>query len=224
MTLSQTPDTTPAASRSIGRIGRVARLLVREPGTFLRTLVGRPERYVTFVADPHQIAQPTAQPGWTVRKMSNESLYELPRDRDELRAQVERLSQGRLNDAYGLFIDDRLAVIAWMIPHEHDVMYGVRNVKLRPGEVEITHCVTLPEFRRRGGYTFLIRTLCCMARESGVQRVYMITNRQNHASQGGILKSGFAQVGGIYRHVFDFLGPTASITFRRHRWGPLGWN
>ena len=185
--------------------------------------MGRSERYVAFVGDPAQLPPPDCKPGWELKKVGDDVLTALASARPEFRVQGERLADGRVNDAYGLYIDQVLAGITWMISAQHDAMYAVRNVKLRANEVELTHCITLPEFRNRGVYTYMIRTLCAVAAKDGVRRVYMITNRANDASQRGILKAGLKQTGGIYRHVFAFLGPRAAITFRRHRWGFLGW-
>jgi RimJ/RimL family protein N-acetyltransferase len=205
------------------KLSTVARLLRDDPREVLTTLAGRPERYVAYVADPARVPPPESKPGWELRKIGDEVLTELSSARPEFRAQAARLAEGRVNDAYGLYIDEVLAGITWMIPARHDAMYGVRNVKLRAGEVELTHCITLPEFRNRGVYTFMIRSLCALAVNSGFRRVYMITNRTNVASQRGILKAGLEQTGGIHRHVFDFIGAGVAFTFRRHRWRYLGW-
>ena len=217
-------EASPTDSAVLGRkLSTLAALIRRDPAELIRTLCGRAERYVAFVADPNRIRAPEPRAGWKLRKIDDDVLVQLTAERPEFRVQTDRLARGRVNDAYGLFIDDQLAGITWMIPSEHDARYAVRNVKLRANEVELTHCLTLPEFRIRGVYTYLIRALCTIARENGVRRVYMITSRANSASQIGIQKAGFTRTGGIYRHVFDFIGPRASITFRRHRWGVLGW-
>jgi GNAT superfamily N-acetyltransferase len=206
------------------RKAKTAASLVRHnPRELLLTLLGRAERYVAYVADPAHVPPPEGGAGWELRKVGDEVLTELASARPEFRVQGTRLAEGRVNDAYGLYIDHELAGITWMIPAQHDAMYAVRNVKLRANEVELTHCLTLPEYRNRGVYTYMIRTLCAMAATTGVRRVYMITNRTNVASQRGILKAGLKQTGGIHRHVFAFLSPRAAITFRRHRWGFLGW-
>jgi hypothetical protein len=213
------------SSRLRRKISTVANLIRDNPREMLQTLAGRPEKFVTFVADPSQIPPPAENPGWELRKVGDDVLTDLSSSRPEFRAQAARLAEGRVNDAYGLYIDQVLAGIAWMIPGEHDAMYAVRNVKLRANEAELTHCLTVPEFRNRGVYTYMIRTLCALAVKNGMRRVYMITNRANVASQGGILKAGLKPAGGIYRHVFGFIGKGKgmAITFRRHRWGFLGW-
>jgi len=205
------------------KVSTLAVLIRDDPREVVRILGGRPEKYVAYVADPHQVPAPEPIPGWQLCKLTDDALMAISRTSEELSPQGERLAEGRANDAYALYIDANIAGIAWMIPHMHDVDYPVRNVKLRHGEVEITHCVTLPEFRGRGVYTYMIRALCGLACEQEVRRVFMITNCSNVASQGGIAKAGLKAVGGIHRHVFTYLGPRASVTIRRHRWGPFGW-
>ncbi len=205
------------------KLSTAASLIRENPRELLRTLLGRSERYVAYVADPCNVPVAGSVQGWEVRKIGEEILSELASSHPEFLAQRMRLNEGRVNDAFGLFVENVLAGVAWMIPSEHDAMYAVRNVKLRAAEVELTHCVTLPEFRGRGVYTFMIRWLCAFACQSQVRRVFMITNRTNVASQGGIQKAGLKQTGGIHRHVFDFIDPRFAVTFRRHRWGPFGW-
>ena len=132
--------------------------------------------------------------------------------------ETHRFRQFGFNDAFAVFRDRELAHIAWLISAEHDRVLQDRNVKLRAGEAEITHCLTLPEFRGQGLYPFAIRSLCQVAKERGIQRVFMITNVHNKASQRGIEKAGFTQCGKIVRSVFSFLPEGAAVTYRGHRW------
>ncbi len=200
-----------------------ADLIRQNPRELLRTIAGRPEKYVAYVTHPCKVPAADSVPGWELRKLSDNALTELAAAGGELQAQTVRLAKGRKNDAYGVYVNDTIAGIAWMVPSQHDAEYAVRNVKLRAGEVEITHCVTVSEFRGRGVYTYMIRSLCALACQHQVRRVYMITNQNNTASQRGILKAGLRPTGGIHRHVFDYIGPNVAVTFRRHRWGCFGW-
>lgn len=84
---------------------------------------------------------------------------------------------------------------------EEDKRLALRLVKLRPGEAEITSAFTLPQFRARGLYPFAIRTLCALAGQRSLERVFMITHRENRASQRGILKAGLRRQGWIVRIV-----------------------
>ncbi len=205
------------------KLSTAARLVRTHPGEILRTLIGRPESYVTYVASPSDVPAPRPIVGWEFQHVEDEVVLALAQSVPELGYQAERLAEGHENDAYALYIDGVVAGVAWMVPMEHDVNYQVRNVKLEQGEVEITHCFTLSAFRRLGVYAFMIGALCSVARERNVKRVFMITNRANHASQHGIVKAGLKQTGGIYKRTFDYLGPTTAVTFRRHRWGRFGW-
>jgi hypothetical protein len=194
-----------------------ARLLRHDPLTLARDLLGRREHYVAYMADPAAIAPPLPVPGWVIQKLTDDELWTLPVHAPELRAQGDRLAQGRVNDAWGLRIDGVLAGICWLIPEEHDRQYRVRNVKLRRREVEITHCVTLPEFRGRGVYPYMIRSLCIEAASQGAQRVFMITDIANMASQRGMEKAGLTRHGAITRWELSSIPGDPSFTWRGHR-------
>jgi len=206
------------------RVVRALQLARSDPGEVARTLIGRAERYAAFAADPCEIrpVEPPV-PGLVVRRLSDAEFHGLPTEGEGMAAQHRRIREGRLNDAYGAFVDGVQAGVYWLIPAAHDALYAWRTVALRPGEGEITHCVTFPGFRGRGIYDYAIRSLCEVACRDGMHRVFMITHRENAASQRGILRAGFRRVGGIYRHVFDFLGPWAVLTLRGHRWPLLAW-
>jgi RimJ/RimL family protein N-acetyltransferase len=201
-------------SRIRRRLSTAARLLRSDPKAVPRILAGSTERFVVFSAVPRTVDPPEAVAGWEIAKLSDEELRELSGDAPEIHAQRERLEAGRVNDAWGLRIDGTLAGICWMIPEVNDRRYPVRNVKLRPGEVEITHCVTLPSFRGRGVYPFMIRWLCRRAAEDGVKRIFMITSETNVASQRGIEKAGLRRDGRIWRHVFEVFPGSPAITWR----------
>ena len=194
------------------------RLLREDRKGLIQHLRGRLENFVVYSADPHKI--PTVEiEGAVLRKLSDEELASLPTEQDFLRDQVERLSRLGFNDAYAVYYNDQLAHISWLITAEHDRLIRPRNVKLKPGEAEITNCVTLPEFRGLGIYGFAIRNLCRIAAGTlDIKRVFMITSVNNLASQRGMQKAGLQFQGKILRLVFSYLPGEASLTFRGHRW------
>jgi RimJ/RimL family protein N-acetyltransferase len=205
------------------KLGTAARLLRNDPVGFLTYLGGRLEQYVVYAANPATIPPPESMAGVAVEKLSDQALRSLPTGRSELRQHVERLHQLRFNAAYAVRRHQTLAHISWLVMAEHDRTLSVRNVKLRDGEAEITHCVTLPEFRGQGLYPFAIRSLCQAARQRSVRRVFMITNVNNVASQRGIEKAGFTRQGRIIRLVFPYLSENAGLTYRGHRWRLASW-
>jgi RimJ/RimL family protein N-acetyltransferase len=199
------------------KIFTMLRLLRDDRRGLLRHLRGRLERYVVYSTDPNTI-KPYDVEGAVLKKLSDEELASLPTDQDFLKEQVERLDKLGFNGAYGVYYKDQLANISWLITSEHDRMINPRNVKLKQGEAEITHCVTLPEFRGLGLYPFAIRSLCEVAAGMGAKRVFMITNVNNLASQRGMQKAGLSLRGKITRLVFSYLPGEAALTYRGHRW------
>ena len=87
------------------KVSTVADLVRHDPREILRTIAGRPERYVAYVANPRDIPPPEPASGWHVQRISDDTLLALSQAHAELQAQGERLAQGRRNDAYALHID-----------------------------------------------------------------------------------------------------------------------
>jgi ribosomal protein S18 acetylase RimI-like enzyme len=195
-----------------------ARLLRNDPGHFAAYLLGEPERYVLYTAETGEVPTPEPRAGVVLEKLSDEDLAGLPTGRKELREHVERFRRVGYNDAYAVSCDGKLAHISWLITPDHDCGNAVRNVKLRDGEAEITHCVTLPEFRGQGLYPYAIGHLCRVSRERGIRRIFMITNVRNRASQRGMEKAGLVRRGRITRWTFAYLPEHYGLTYRSHRW------
>jgi GNAT superfamily N-acetyltransferase len=120
--------------------------------------------------------------------------------------------------AWGAFFEGRIAHVAWVFTGQMDAQRrGVRLVRLNRDEAEITHCFTLPEFRGKGIYPFLIRSLFSRVGSAGVRRVFMITTVDNAASQHGIRAAGLSEDElGIWR----FRGLGLDLVFRPFRRGP----
>jgi RimJ/RimL family protein N-acetyltransferase len=200
------------------RLASAWRLARTDPRTLLRDLSGRRERYVAYSADPKTIPAPDRLPGAMLEKLADDSLLELSRAGPDLAVHADRLQRHGFNDAWAVRIEGRLAHVAWLIAAEHDRRLPRRNVRLRDGEAEITHCFTLPEFRGQGVYVFAIRSLCRIAAMRDVRRVFMITSIQNVASQRGIERAGFHRCGRIVRWSLPYLSSHRAVTVRTHRW------
>jgi hypothetical protein len=65
-----------------------------------------------------------------------------------------------------------------------------RLFRLRPDEAEITQRITLPAYRGRRIYPFVISKLFELARARGIRSILMLTAHANRASQRGILNTG----------------------------------
>ncbi len=184
-------------------------ILIREnPATFLATLIAvlmKVERYVVFYALPAEIPQPdeTEERRRTIfRQITDEELAQL----SYYREQAERFHCVGFNAAYGLYFEDELVHVAWLIDADLNRKNSVRNVKLQLGQGEITYCLTGKEYRDRGFYPLAIRYLCSIAVTGGIKQVFMITGVGNRSSQRGIEKAGLSRCGMIWRIIFP-LGP-----------------
>lgn len=69
-----------------------------------------------------------------------------------------------------------------------------RIVKLGPGQAEIKYCLTIPEFRGRGIYPRVLKTIVSRLAEQEIRRVFICVKADNHASLRGVEKAGFTQV------------------------------
>lgn len=200
------------------KLGTVVGLLRENPRGVISEL-GRLEKFVVYVARPSRVPPPSARDELALKKLSDEELIKLSESGEDLKAQADRYRELGFNDAFGIFCEGKLAHVSWLVTAEHDRALPTRNVMLRAGEAEITHCVTLPEFRGRGLYPHAIRGLCRVASERGIERVFMITNHLNVASQRGIEKAGFVRRGKIIRLVCPHLPMLSMTVYRGHRWG-----
>ena len=195
-----------------------AAMVRQDPSAVLRRLAGTVERYVVYTADAGSVPPPEPVEGLRLEQLSDAELVALS-NRPEAREQAQRFERLGFNEAFGVWKDGKLAHVAWLIPADRDALQEVRNVKLRAGEAEITHCLTLPEFRGQGMYPFAIRSLCDVARQRGIHRIYMITSVENLASQRGIEKAGLTRGGEIIRLTDSYLPLLKDVTYRGHRWG-----
>jgi ribosomal protein S18 acetylase RimI-like enzyme len=196
------------------KLTTAAHLIRSNPGAFVRTVVGHLDRWVVYRASTTELAPPEFPEGACFRKLSDEDLQSLPMPnelREEQRDRTKRLGR---NAAYGLFCDRKLAHISWLIVPECE---SPKQLNLKPGEAEITACVTLPEFRGRGLYAAAIRALVQTAREAGIQTVLMKTTPSNTASQRGIEKAGLTRCGELIQYVNPYIRLHPAAVTRSYR-------
>lgn len=201
------------------RLASAARAVREDPYGLIRDLVGRVEDYYVYCCTPGNIAEPILPPQVTFRKITDRELLEVAHQHAEMKIHKEKYEKSRMNDAYGVFVDGVLAQVSWLVTADHDRLSKERNVKLKAGEAEITHAVTLVKYRNRGLYALGIQCLVIACRNEGVRCVYMITSSDNIASQKGIEKAGLHRAGRIWRIRYRHLGAT-SFAIRGHR---LAW-
>jgi len=192
------------------------RALKNDPFTLIRDLAGRVEKYCVYCCDPRDFGQSVTPQGVEFRKLTDEELLRAASRHSEMEMYKHKYEELKVNDAYGVFVDQNLAHVSWFVPADHDRLSKERNVWLTAGEAEITHAVTLKEYRGRGFYAFAIRCLIDIGLKLGVQRIYMITGTDNAASQKGIEKAGLKPAGRLWRIRYRHFGGR-SIVIRGHR-------
>ncbi len=203
-------------NRFLKKLGTAVGLLRSSPMRFFRRLLGRVERFAVYAANPSGMAPPEPRDGVRSEKLSKEFVMSLLTRRDEFGEHAERFRKLGFNCAYGVFVGGKLVHLSALVSVEQDRLLPVRHVKLKGGEAEITHLLTLSEFRGQWLYRYAVLNLCQVARDYGIQRVFMITNINNTSIQKCIERMGFARQGKIVRLVFPYLGE-AGLTYRGHR-------
>lgn len=199
----------------------LARALLRtDPGAFMSAVTGRVHRLLVFSELTSRIPAPPALSNVYCKSLSDAELLALVDRRPELKYQRDFLETIGESRAYGVYLDDQLANISWLLMPEHGARRTVRHIKLRAGEAEIAACVTLPEHRGSHLYPFAIQTLCTIAREAGVRRVFMITGGENVSSQRGILRAGLRPCGHVLRFVLPFFPSRPGLILRGRRLWP----
>jgi len=161
-------------------------------------LHGRIARLHVYAASTTSIAVPATRPGFRFRYLADVQLRSLRADPAFCARQLERLHRFGASYAYAVYISDTLAHISWLLPASVLAIDEPRVFRAMAHEAEITACETLPEFRGQGVYPFAIGHVCAVAKEQGVQRIFMKTNPTNAASRAGIMKAGLQLVGSAW--------------------------
>ncbi len=193
-----------------------------DPLTFINSLFGTIDRYVVYTRMPETLRACDELSDARANKLGDDELREAIQEHSEFSYLYNVWNKLGHNDAYGVYIGDDLAHIAWLIPSKHDHDYPERNVKLREGEAEITHCSTRKKYRGRGLYQFAIRHLVDRASADGMKRIFMITASDNTASKRGIEKAGLTYVGKLFR-IRPRIGLGYSFALRGHRMKGLSY-
>jgi ribosomal protein S18 acetylase RimI-like enzyme len=114
-------------------------------------------------------------------------------DKSQLEETHERLTNGRI--CYAAWIENKIAAFGWVSFNEEFVGELGLRLKLLPGEAYIWDCVTLPAFRQMHLYSALLAYIATDLRGQNLGRLWIGTNLENVASQRGIARAGFRQVG-----------------------------
>ena len=196
------------------KIGTALNILHHNPKQIFRSFINI-EKYIIYSGEPKKVALSSSVKEMVLVKLTDEEITKLAAKNSYFIEHKNRVNRDGFNDAYGVFYNGKIAHISWMITANHDLNLKIRNVKLKEGEAEITHCSTLPEFRGKGIYVFAIKSLALLASNLKLNQIYMITNIKNIPSQKGIEKSGLIRQGKVVRFHLPLL--ERSFTFRGHR-------
>jgi len=132
---------------------------------------------------------------------------------DVYQRQSQRLARFGRSYCYGAFVEGSLAAFAWLLPHDVMKLDTPRILRGNPGQAEMTAAETLPEFRGRNLYGYVIRNLFAVGRDSGIDTVFFKTFPENAAALRSFEKIGATYIGTTY--VLHVPGMTAPVAWPR---------
>jgi ribosomal protein S18 acetylase RimI-like enzyme len=118
--------------------------------------------------------------------------------KDVMKRQANRLKRFGEDCCYGAFVGGALAAFAWLVPHEkmhNDVPHILIG---EAGEAEMTGAETLPRYRGKSLYGFVIDNCIAAAGELGIDAVYFKTYPSNVAARRVFEKNRYKFVGVSY--------------------------
>ena len=162
--------------------------------------VGTVETYLAYRVDLRRPLPALAeQPALEVRR-ATEADFARFRDADRpLSRHAEFRDRFGLDACYLGFMGGDLAHVAWIYYPNEQHLHPTRFRRLAPTEVCIANCVTMPGFRGRGVYPALLQALLARVRDEGYRDCYMYVEKENAASQRGVMKAGFHPAGRSWR-------------------------
>ena len=132
--------------------------------------------------------------GATFAEIQSEQLQALA---DVMGGHDPRSIQHRLDAGKRCFagqVDGRLAAYCWVSQSAECIGEIEHEIHFQPDEVYIWDCATLPEYRRKGLYSFLLAFMTGQLRSDGIRRVWIGSSLDNQASMGGFVRAGFKPV------------------------------
>ena len=120
-----------------------------------------------------------------------------------------------IDECYLAFSQGEIAHIAWVYYPDQLKKHPTPFRILRADEAAIANCVTIPQFRGKGVYPAVVRTLLEDLKKRGYRHCYMYIEVDNVASQRGVSKLGFRPAGKSWRlRLFCHSDPAAGFYFR----------
>jgi RimJ/RimL family protein N-acetyltransferase len=107
-----------------------------------------------------------------------------------------RLRAGRR--PYVVETDGKIVSYGWVAFSAEPIGDLGLSFELAAGEVYIYDCATRPDYRGRGYYPALLRTMVADLSREGWRRAWIGTGPGNFVSQRGIARAGFQKVADVY--------------------------
>jgi ribosomal protein S18 acetylase RimI-like enzyme len=159
-------------------------------GTFWMLKFERPSP--ADLAQPHYAS--LARIPATFTRVGPEVAQELARvmELDDPAVILQRFAAGR--HCYVARVAGQLVTYGWVTFDEENIGELGLSIRLKAGEAYIWDCATVPAFRGQRLYPALLTHILRALQAEGLQRVWIGTNRDNLASQIGIVAAGFQPV------------------------------
>jgi RimJ/RimL family protein N-acetyltransferase len=109
-----------------------------------------------------------------------------------------------LDQCYIAMVGGDIAHLVWLYYPDEQDRQPTRWLRLKPGEAEIANGITLPQFRGKRVYPFVMYTLLRKLRDEGYRYVYGYIEADNLPSRRGIDKVGFKLIGRSWRLRFFY--------------------
>lgn len=133
-----------------------------------------------------------------VKKLTGKDLMALTLDTGRFSEQAKRYYVTRgIETAYGAYKDGELVHISWVYTASEYSKEPFQRLILKDHEVEIVNCFTLEKCRGLGVYPYMIQFLSNLLFQNGIERIYMMADHKNLASQRGIIKAGLKHLGQV---------------------------
>lgn len=152
-----------------------------------------------------------------IKKLTCKDLMALTLDTGRFSEQAKLYYARRgIETAYGAYKNGELIHISWVYTATEYSKEPFQRLALKDHEIEIVNCFTLEKYRGSGVYPYMIQFLSNLMIQNGIERIYMMADRKNLASQRGILKAGLKHLGHI---VYIRIPATSSksIYYRRYQ-------
>jgi len=174
-------------------------------------------KLVLFGCTPGEVPSIKSRADLNIRKITAEELSALAYDcgRFADQARLYYVKRG-IDTAYGVYLNEELVHMSWVYTAAEYSKEPFRRLALEDREVEIVNCFTLDRCRGLGIYPYMIQFLSNLQFQNGVERVYMMANHKNTASQRGIIKAGLKVLGRV-TYIRIPASSNKSIYYRRHQ-------